>query len=153
MCRLLCRNIAASAIALAVLIPAGCGDPSHATVSGKVTLDGKPLNSGYVSFIPEDTQAGQTSGGRIIDGEYTAEEVTAGPMRVNVLLGLATTADNMHQIRKDLMKEAHTRRGGKMQRPSPESAIKLRPGSPGTGEVYSIQTGSQTLDLELQSAK
>jgi hypothetical protein len=149
----LCRSLAVSTLASGLLMLAGCGDSSHATVSGKVTLDGSPLDSGYVSFIPEDPQVGQTSGGKIADGEYTAEEVTTGQMRVNVMLGLATTTDNMHQIRKDMMKEAHTRRGGKMPRPSPEFAVKLRSGSPGTGEVHTIHPGSQTLDLQLESAK
>ena len=50
----------------------GCGggpDIELAQVSGTVQLDGKPIQSGTISFIPLDL-AGPTAGAQIIDGAY-----------------------------------------------------------------------------------
>jgi hypothetical protein len=41
--------------ALMILATAGCGDgrPKRVPVSGRVTIDGKPLETGFVQFVPE----------------------------------------------------------------------------------------------------
>jgi hypothetical protein len=54
------------------LIFSGCGssrDANLAEVSGKVTLDGKPIESGVISFIPADL-SGPTAGAEIVNGTY-----------------------------------------------------------------------------------
>lgn len=57
----------------------GCGGPSFVPVSGKVTLDDKPLAGATVGFYPLDVHAGKTapnSSGRTNDkGEYTLTAV------------------------------------------------------------------------------
>ena len=42
-------------LALAVLMMAGCGDgrPKRVPVSGRVLIDGQPLQAGYIRLIPE----------------------------------------------------------------------------------------------------
>jgi hypothetical protein len=55
----------------ATLITVGCGDGPESTVSGLVTLDGKPLDRGSVSFIPTATGSGATATIRA-DGTFEA---------------------------------------------------------------------------------
>jgi len=60
-------------LATAVLTITGCGGPSdglaHQAVSGEVTLDGQPLESGSIVFVPIESE-GTPTGGEIIDGSY-----------------------------------------------------------------------------------
>jgi hypothetical protein len=47
----------------------GCGGPKLVPVSGKVTIDGQPLTSGYVFVMPKDARA---AGGKIdAQGRFT----------------------------------------------------------------------------------
>jgi hypothetical protein len=48
----------------------GCGDGGRAAVSGRVTLDGEPLQEGSITFVPADGNPGPTAGGAIRDGKY-----------------------------------------------------------------------------------
>jgi predicted RNA-binding protein with TRAM domain len=62
--------------ALALTSVVGCGGVRHVPVSGTVTLDGQPLNGGYLVFTP-DTAKGNTARisctSRIKDGHYDLE--------------------------------------------------------------------------------
>ena len=71
-------------IALAcALLCAGCNSGSgKAKIHGKVTLDGQPVPTGSIAFIPADGK-GQTAGAIIKDGLYETE-VSAGAMRVEI---------------------------------------------------------------------
>jgi hypothetical protein len=77
------------AMVAVALTAAGCGSgdgiPRH-TVSGKVTLDGKPLEDGQITFTPE--LAGNPAAGATIKaGAYRlgrSEGPAAGPHRVNI---------------------------------------------------------------------
>jgi len=63
---------AARAAAFLVLL-AGCGESmKRADVTGKVTVDGQPLENGAISFFPADGK-GPTGGGIIEDGEYLVQ--------------------------------------------------------------------------------
>jgi hypothetical protein len=59
---------------LAALLLTGCGGPGDApqqyTVSGTVTLDNQPLESGNILFTPADG-VGRPDGGPIADGKYS----------------------------------------------------------------------------------
>ena len=69
----------AGAAMLAVAL--GCGS-SQATVAGKVMLDGQPLASGTIRFVPSDG-ASATAGGPIKDGAYSLE-LPPGKKRVEI---------------------------------------------------------------------
>ena len=57
--------------ALALLVPLGCsGTDGRVSVSGKVTLDGNPLEDGSISFRPAPGTSANSSGGRITAGSY-----------------------------------------------------------------------------------
>jgi len=76
------------AVGAALALVAGCGPSdgiARVSVSGKVTLDGKPLPSGQIVFLPEQT--GPSASAAIHDGAYTigaSEGPAAGSHRVEV---------------------------------------------------------------------
>lgn len=58
--------------ALALVLAAGCGGesgPARLPVSGRVTLDGQPLSTGAITFLPSGP--GHAVGGRIEDGTFS----------------------------------------------------------------------------------
>jgi hypothetical protein len=68
--------------AVLVLLGAATGCGGKAKVSGAVTLDGKPLPLGRISFTPASGPPGVTAD--IQDGKYTAEDVRTGENKVSV---------------------------------------------------------------------
>ena len=51
----------------------GCsGDANHGTVSGTVTLDGQPLKSGIIRFVPADGRTASADA-QVIDGKFSAK--------------------------------------------------------------------------------
>jgi hypothetical protein len=69
----------AGALAL-VTLAGGCGGQPKALVSGTVTLDGVPLETGTIQFYPVNGK-GQSAGAGIQDGKYTGE-ASVGEMTV-----------------------------------------------------------------------
>ena len=57
----------------------GCG-PRHGTVSGMVTVDGRPLDYGMVDF----TALGGVASAPVVDGRFTVERVPVGHATVTV---------------------------------------------------------------------
>jgi hypothetical protein len=64
------------------LLPGCSGERKLVTVSGTVTLDGEPVESGAILFVPVDGQA-QTTGGEIRHGRYSVQ-VPPGAMKVSL---------------------------------------------------------------------
>lgn len=58
----------------------GAKSPALAKLAGSVKIDGQPLQSGTINFVPSDGKSA-TSGGTIKDGRFTAR-VPLGPMRI-----------------------------------------------------------------------
>lgn len=86
-----------SVLGLALVVALGCGGPKFAPVSGKVTLNGKPMGGATVSFLPRapkgSLEAGPSSVGKTNgQGEYTLEAASGdkgalvGTHRVSVSL-------------------------------------------------------------------
>jgi hypothetical protein len=70
---LACGNIASlSAICLAIAMSIGCGKkgPQRAAASGRVTLDGQPIDHGVIQFLPVGGTIGPETGGVIDKGHY-----------------------------------------------------------------------------------
>ena len=57
---------------LAVTFIAGCAEPSIGVVTGTITVDGTPAESGSIAFFPIDRKS-PTAGAEIVGGQYTAE--------------------------------------------------------------------------------
>ncbi|WP_425619178.1 hypothetical protein NA78x_002915 [Anatilimnocola sp. NA78] len=69
------KNVVRSALCLALLLLAGCtggAGPKTTEVSGKVTMDGAPLETGDVLFESLD-QGVSPSSAPIVNGEYKAK--------------------------------------------------------------------------------
>ena len=69
---------------------AGCGggEPwERASVSGAVTVDGRPLEAGTITFVPADGVAGPKATAAVADGFYSlpiGHGPAAGPHRVEI---------------------------------------------------------------------
>lgn len=83
-----------SIIGLALAM-AGCGQrgvqiPNRVSVTGRVTVDGKPLEYGTVQFVPQSSE-GHSAMGRVQNGRFTMESaesfpgVVKGPYKVSIV--------------------------------------------------------------------
>mgnify|MGYP007073187936 FL=1 len=48
----------------------GCGDSRRRAVEGTVTVDGTPVEYGFIEFLPMEGTSGPTAGAEIKDGAY-----------------------------------------------------------------------------------
>jgi hypothetical protein len=72
-----------TAVLVGLGVLASCSSaPPRGIIHGEVTFDGQPVQEGTILFEPENGQ-GQTAGGSIKDGKFTAE-VPVGKMRVRI---------------------------------------------------------------------
>lgn len=88
------RGASPHALALAfclAALSAGCGEAgdglAREAVSGSVKLDGQPLKSGSISFLPDGPGSPQGGGAPIIDGKYTiakAQGLPPGKYKVTI---------------------------------------------------------------------
>jgi len=78
------RNLSGAMVWMTIaLLAASCSQgPATGTISGEVTLDGKPLPKGHIEFTPVDGQ-GQTGGIIIADGKFSGP-VPVAKMRVQI---------------------------------------------------------------------
>ena len=81
--RLVCcvRTVVLGLLVLSLPLLVGC-DNGPSVVSGKVTVDGTPVKTGGITFVPANGD-GPTAAGTIIDGAYTAE-VFPGAKKVEI---------------------------------------------------------------------
>ncbi len=74
---------------LTCLYSLGCGEskPERVPVSGKVLIDGKPLNKGVIRFVPE--QGRPSSSAILSDGTFDVASTTLGddPIQIGVFPG------------------------------------------------------------------
>jgi len=69
---------------IVVILALGCTrGPAVGTVNGEVTYDGQPVEDGHVTFTPVDGK-GQTGGAVIVNGKFTAPDVPATKMKVEL---------------------------------------------------------------------
>jgi len=73
MIRVTCRRTILTAVLLCTIAVLGCNrsqGPRRAAVSGSVTLDGKPVPEGTITFLPSGDTQGPSAGGEIRDGAF-----------------------------------------------------------------------------------
>jgi hypothetical protein len=74
---------------------AGCGDAGNmGVVSGTVKLDGQPVPSGTITFVPVDGMT-TTAGGPIRDGHYSVK-VPIAVMRVSISVPKVTGSKKLY---------------------------------------------------------
>jgi hypothetical protein len=74
-----------ASVALALLL--GCAAEQQVEVRGKVTLDGKPVEDGTISFVPKTGSQQQAAWGPIKAGEFVidaAQGLATGVSRVEI---------------------------------------------------------------------
>lgn len=77
-------------VTVAALAAAGCGDsgPQRAPVTGQITWEGKPVESGTISFMTSGTAESASASAPITAGKYTIPEESGpavGANRVEIL--------------------------------------------------------------------
>ncbi len=65
-------------VLVAALLATGCGDSRRNNVAGNVTVNGEPLEAGYIQFLPLENTASPTAGAEIHQGRYEIP-ATGGP--------------------------------------------------------------------------
>jgi hypothetical protein len=134
------RFICLCAVSLAATT--GCHGSSGPRVSGSVTYNGAPVESGFVAFSP--TGAGKSFGAKITGGKYQAEKAPIGPFRILVT---ASDAGEPVKTREEAEERARSRAG----KPD-KSANYIREDAQGNGQVVEIKDGAQTIDLALSGS-
>ena len=119
-------------VALCLLVLAAGCTPAPNTVSGTVTLDGKPLDGGYISFHP--TGAGAARGSEVHGGAYKVTDLPPGKWKVSV------TSQPKLVVEKS--GKASVPRALPPANPIPKSAK-------GNHQVVEVGPGEQTLNFEL----
>lgn len=128
-------------LTLSLLAVAGCrGDRLESLVSGKITLDGKPIGPGIATFVPVDGSRNPGIGDINPDGSYTVrtsrtQGMLAGDYRVAV----------------QVYQQPNLKPGERaMTRPNLVHPDKYA--SPDTsGLKYTIERGRNTINVELHS--
>lgn len=133
------RLVVAIACAAAV---AGCtGSPYEATVTGTVTLDGKPIGPGVVQFVPVGRGHNPATGAIAVDGSYE--------LRTSNAAGLAAGAYDVTVAIYDQPKLAPGERAPPGSAPlrTPEKYVSADT----TDLQFEVQAGANTIDVPLVS--
>ena len=125
------------AIGALLSLVAGCNSqPEQGTLDGKVTLDGAPLQTGLIRFVPIDGQT-PTADATITDGSFRAT-VPPGEKRVEInapqVTGKRKAYDTPDSPMLDVVRELL---------PAKYNAK--------SELVYKVETGDQTHEFALQS--
>ena len=135
---LICKMRSLSVVAIfAAVVVAGCGpaEVPSGTVSGTVTLDGQPVESGEISFV---SSAGAGASGTITGGQFTLDT----PLPVGKYsIGISPPA----------LTEAPGEGGDRVA--APTSPVPAGYNMPGTsGLEQDIQPGANTVTIELKAS-
>jgi hypothetical protein len=130
-----------SMLALVAAASVGCGgDGMESTVSGRVTLDGKPVGPGTVVFAPAAGEQNPATGTIQVDGTYV--------LKSNRTAGLPT---GRYKASVSVFDQAPVAPGER----SYEQAKLVTPqkyADPSTSELeYDVKPGDNTIDIELKS--
>jgi hypothetical protein len=55
---------------LCLLLLCGCGDARRQSIEGTATFDGRPIDKGYIKFIPQNDTRGPAAGANIENGKF-----------------------------------------------------------------------------------
>lgn len=117
-----------------VLAFVGCEDAGRASVSGKVTADGKPVTGGSLSFAPVGGNAEPAAAMVGSDGTYDLSDSHGASVGKNTLY---------YSAPQRAFAEGYSPKPGDMPPASPYDGMK-----PSVAEV-DVKGGSNTIDVEL----
>lgn len=115
----------------------GCEGTTGTTVTGKVTYDGAPVESGAISFMPVDGK-GAAAGATIVNGTYTVEGVPPGKKIVEVVSAAPDPGP--------MSSEENYKRSQQAPQKTP---LTIPPNAAGNGAQHQIGEGEQVLDVAL----
>jgi hypothetical protein len=153
-----------------LLLAVGCqrssGKGVH--VSGHVTLDGKPLDAGSISFTNVGGKAPQT-GGKIVQGQYSVDNVTPGKNQISVQGGVRGSEGAGGGGRSDyaqhMQREHRAAQMAGMGKENPQKAARMAQEASrgdtvvsdktmGNNQVQEITSeNNQTIDINLMTLK
>ena len=136
---------AALLAAFAPAFGAGCGggDPTGA-VSGEVTYNGTPVESGTIQFTPKDGK-GAAVGGPVTAGKFDVKNVPVGVMLVSINASAGGSGSPVSS--EDSAREAAERLAAKKK--FVDKAPSIPPGAGGNNEPFEVKAGSNTLKVQL----
>lgn len=126
-------------LVLFLLLLTGCGGGSGSTVSGSVTVDGKPLDDGYISFYPAPNTPGPTTGGEIKGGKYTVRGVAIGKNRAEI------TAQSNAPVASSM--------GEAIKVKTPPQKPAIPSDAVGANKFVTITAGNHTEDFNIETPK
>jgi hypothetical protein len=131
------QSIFVVVLVMSINVLAGCGGSSDPSLSGSVTYNRQPVESGFITFSPEGS--GTSFGADIVDGKYKPEIVHAG--KYQILVRAASDA-LVASSRDEAARQAAAGGATKSSNYIPETAE-------GNGQTVEITGGEQTLDFAL----
>jgi hypothetical protein len=144
-CSLKRRGRVLPLLLLALPLATGCGGQTKGTVSGKVTYQGKPLSSGFVTFVLEkgsplhsDIQS---------DGSYRMDNVPVGTVKIGIQPKSASNQPSPSAMPRD------PREFAKIKKESTERGMPIPPKytDPNRSELtYVVTKGQQQHDIALK---
>ena len=130
------------------LMAPGCG--SKPSLSGRVTIGGQPVESGFVTFYPVEDK-GQSVGAEIVQGEYSIDAITPGKKRVVVsITGQTAPASTNATKSRD---EVNTERINKLKRKQTGSQKTTSTKLIGNDKIVEVGSGSQKIDIPLEKSE
>ena len=139
------HRLALLVFVLPALVPLGCGS-KKASISGKVTYQGKAITGGFVNFISEGPNATTKTSNIEKDGSYSVTGVPPGPAKI--------TVQGVPPPRKFQAPQAMQNKPGvadaKSDQPE-EVFVPPQYSSPDQTDLkYDVQPGSQTHNIDLK---
>jgi len=135
------RPIVAAFLFVFLAATTGCSnDPGRGSVKGKITVDGKPLPKGMITFLSEAGNKDPFSSA-IVNGEYAIPDMPAAAAKVYIILPLS---DEPLQVDKgDLMAPVRPGRVSKL------TVNEKYQNSATSGLEFTLQKGENTYDINL----
>lgn len=150
MSRSLCRAarlVPLAALAAATLALAGCGAGDTGVVSGKVTVNGKPLKKGLITFASEVGKR-DAYNAAIRDGVYKTDPIPCGLAKVTVYPAQVDPSEVTEEVKEggDRVPVTSKRKG----RERPSSEVPAKYGNTDTsGLTYTVKKGENEYSVDL----
>ncbi len=96
--------------AILMLALPGCGGSERLSLEGTVSLDGRPLEKGAISFRPQSGTKGPTAGAEIVEGKFSIPP-SGGPLAGKFVVEITASGRTGHKIvnvRTDRLEEEYT---------------------------------------------
>ena len=110
----------------------GCSDSDRQSIEGTVTLDGQPLPSGSIIFVPQPGTESPTAGGKIEDGKFSVSSqkgIFAGEFGVQIT-ATRPTGKKSRDPRTGVVMEDHEQYLPARYNTASELKVEVRAGAP-----------------------